>query len=133
MMVPRKSVQILFTALMASLLSSGLIIQFMSTGVPVAEAGRSKTPTPTPTSVPNAPPNVPGSWKVVNSPSLSPNLNNLRSVAVVSANDAWAVGQSLIVHWDGVNWSTVASADPGNPPDFHGVVAVASNNRLYSK
>ncbi|MGZ8596386.1 MAG: hypothetical protein ACXWYJ_12060 [Actinomycetota bacterium] len=31
--------------------------------------------------------------------------HRLRDVAVVAADDAWAVGDDLIVHWDGVAWT----------------------------
>jgi hypothetical protein len=60
----------------------------------------------------------------------------LRSVDMVSANDGWAVGktkdnpytgQSLILHWDGINWNTV------NPPlnsnqTLRSVAMVSSND-----
>jgi hypothetical protein len=114
-----------------------LLLSGAGAGAPAAEAAGKKTrtptpqptaPTQTPTPVPNPPPNVPGTWKLVDSPSLSANANTLHSVAVVSANDVWAVGWSVILHWNGANWSVVPSVNPGNPPDFRGVAAVATND-----
>src|SRR5207245_3808245 len=69
-------------------------------------------------------------WQHVPSPSpLTRHLhfaqNWLRSVAAVSANDVWAVGETrdtdfpgglddtLTEHWDGSKWSVVNSPDPG--------------------
>jgi len=57
-------------------------------------------------------------WSIVPSPNSGPNDNDsLFAVAEVSANDVWAVGalfsnsssagQSLIEHWDGVQWSII--------------------------
>ncbi len=59
-------------------------------------------------------------------PSLNPSSteNQLRSVSVDSATDAWAVGDytddatgapnTLILHWDGTSWSHVPSPNPGS-------------------
>ncbi len=59
------------------------------------------------------------SWSVVASPNASSGLNQLYSVAAVSTNDVWAVGEyfntssditeTLIEHWDGSSWSVVSS------------------------
>ena len=63
-------------------------------------------PADTPTSTPTpCPPN----WTVVSSPNSGSSFNELNGVAVVSANDIWAVGdytnsniyQTLIEHWNG--------------------------------
>src|SRR5205085_2227993 len=55
----------------------------------------------------------------------------------ISSNDAWAVGeyylgseQTLMEHWDGVQWSIVSSP---NPPGSHGTIlygvsAISSND-----
>jgi hypothetical protein len=54
----------------------------------------------------------------VSSPNVGAQDNSLNDVAVVSANDVWAVGEyttadfvvhTLIQHWDGSGWSTVPS------------------------
>ena len=61
-------------------------------------------------------------WAVVPSPNISTILNELHGVAVLSANDIWAVGNSqetsqssltLIEHWNGVGWNVVASPNSG--------------------
>jgi hypothetical protein len=65
--------------------------------------------------------------------------NQLQSVAVVSACNAWAVGyydkgavpQTLIVHWNGVKWRQVPSPDPGGAAHANilsGVAATSSRD-----
>jgi hypothetical protein len=82
------------------------------------------------------------SWSVVPSPNPTPPLsggpvsNELFGVAAVSANDVWAVGQSvdygagrtLIVHWNGSAWSTVPSPSPGLYGWLRSVSAVTAND-----
>src|SRR5687768_176115 len=89
--------------------------------------------TPTPTSAPFITPTagptttVDGTWKIVSSPNVGTGTygNQLNGVAMVSANDVWAVGfsphpsgtpqyirQTLIEHWNGSNWSVVSSPNP---------------------
>src|SRR5207244_228061 len=65
--------------------------------------------------------------------------NALKGVAVVSANDVWAVGeyssapccigpnQTLVEHWDGAQWRVVSTPSPGTAR-FYGVVAVGAND-----
>ncbi|MDQ3930629.1 MAG: hypothetical protein M3328_15970, partial [Chloroflexota bacterium] len=58
-------------------------------------------------------------WNTVQGPDLGSNPSNLRSVTAVSANDIWAVGyylapgtysgSSLALHWNGSQWSQVAT------------------------
>lgn len=56
-------------------------------------------------------------WSLVPSPSVANKYNELKSVSVLAANDAWAVGmatenalsQTLIQHWNGTDWSIVPS------------------------
>src|SRR5947209_10737247 len=77
-------------------------------------------------------------WSVVASPSPGPSVNDLNGVASISSNDVWAVGdfinasgasQTLIEHWNGTQWSIVASP---NPSAFHnvlrGVTAISTND-----
>src|SRR5204862_547524 len=53
----------------------------------------------------------------------------LSGVAAVSANDIWAVGGSLIEHWDGSNWSVVPSPSPSaGYSNLYGVAAVSAND-----
>lgn len=69
-------------------------------------------------------------WSIVPSPSPGSVVNELRAVAAVSADDAWAVGfcagwyrsSTLILHWDGASWSRVPSPNPN---------AGFANNELY--
>jgi hypothetical protein len=83
-----------------------------------------------------------GSWSVVPSPNPTPPLsggpvsNELFGVAAVSANDVWAVGQSvdfgagrtLIVHWNGTGWSTVPSPSPGTYGWLRSVSALSASD-----
>jgi hypothetical protein len=79
-----------------------------------------------------------GSWTVVTSPNATTKHNELDSVSGVSSNDVWAVGRyaplsgqerTLIEHWNGTQWSIVASPNVGA---FHneldGVVARSAND-----
>jgi hypothetical protein len=56
-----------------------------------------------------------GQWTEV--PGAGLNNSGLYGVAVVSANDVWAVGhlrpRALIEHWDGKNWSVAVLQPPG--------------------
>jgi hypothetical protein len=66
--------------------------------------------------------------------------NDLNAVAAISADDVWAVGntsdmngpqtQTLIEHWDGTQWSIVASPNPPSSLESYlfGVAAVSANN-----
>lgn len=40
-------------------------------------------------------------------------LGGFRDVAIISASDAWAVGNGLVEHWDGVAWSKVTTPNLG--------------------
>src|SRR5207253_1279864 len=65
------------------------------------------------------------SWTQVPIASLGTYGYYLRDVAAVSSNDVWAVGSSrdynanpfvdrtLVLHWNGSNWSAVPSPNPG--------------------
>jgi len=127
-----------FSIIGASLFSIGLIMVMLVNGTSSVEAAGKKPPTRTPTPiivptatatpVPNPPPNLPGTWIVVDSPNPSGDFPILRSVAVASADDVWAVGDGLIEHWNGNRWRLVSAAPGGNPPNFKSVTAVASND-----
>jgi hypothetical protein len=77
-------------------------------------------------------------WSVVPSPDGGPSGNVLTGVAGTASNDVWAVGQAraaggafqtLIEHWNGVNWAVVSSPNPGTSDNvLNGVVATASNS-----
>src|SRR5207248_3230320 len=77
-------------------------------------------------------------WTVVPSPNPSPTANGLTAVTVVSANDAWAVGDdtiatgasnTLIEHWNGSTWNVAASPNPSaSHNDLTGVAAVNTDD-----
>jgi hypothetical protein len=79
-------------------------------------------------------------WSIVPSPSPDTQLNELRGVAALSANDAWAVGyrsgiqtespiETLILHWDGSDWSQVASPNVvGVANQLFGIAAISAND-----
>lgn len=75
-------------------------------------------------------------WKKVTSPNPMPDVNDLLSVAAISANDAWAAGyyrnasnndQPLFEHWNGHAWSIVPSPNPGYS-FIYGIAAIATND-----
>src|SRR6266480_2021658 len=81
-----------------------------------------------------------GAWRIVKSPNSSFGVESLfNGVAVVSSNDAWAVGTSrnqsgfsshtLTEHWNGSQWSIIASPNPGSPfNNLRSVTAVSATN-----
>ena len=79
-------------------------------------------------------------WTAV--PPLNPGTqdNELESVNVLSASDAWAVGvshdagpeQTLTEHWDGSSWSVVPSPDPGGGDNFLFAVRAASPDSVWA-
>src|SRR6266699_3438247 len=80
------------------------------------------------------------SWNIVPSPNSNQfGINSINSIAHVSANDIWAVGDSidqsnrnnsqpLIEHWDGTSWSIVASPNPNTINVLNGITAISSND-----
>ncbi len=92
-------------------------------------------------------------WNVVASPSSVQSLSGevplsgggppfslLVGVAAVSPKDVWAVGssfsggliQTLIEHWDGQNWSIVASPNPGSASNSLNGVAVVEDDDVWA-
>lgn len=77
-------------------------------------------------------------WTIVSSPNASPADNFLwGGIGVVSANDVWAVGsygpngsrQTLVLHWNGTQWSIVPSPNAGAFENrLNGVAAVSAND-----
>jgi hypothetical protein len=76
-------------------------------------------------------------WSVVPSPNLGTNGSGLTSVAAITSNDMWAVGQfstgtvphTLTEHWDGSAWSIVPSPNIGTAGNvLNAVTAVAAND-----
>jgi hypothetical protein len=77
-------------------------------------------------------------WSVVQSPNPSAFHNVLHGVTAISTTDVWAVGwfnntqdipMTLIEHWNGTQWSVVASPNGSINSNFlFGVTAVSSND-----
>jgi hypothetical protein len=78
-------------------------------------------------------------WSVVETPNWAVGYgtdNVLRSIAVVSENDIWAVGmfenqntdihqhRPLAIHWNGKRWTLAALTSPGISSELNGVAAV---------
>jgi hypothetical protein len=78
------------------------------------------------------------SWSVVTSPSPGTWWNTLTGVAATSPTNIWAVGSysdfneepysnlTLVEHYYGTSWSTVASPNPGNLNDIFTAVGIDS-------
>jgi hypothetical protein len=72
-------------------------------------------------------------WMQIPSPNGDGSSQNaLTGIAVIAANDIWAVGytdyQTLTEHWDGFQWSIVPSPNVGYGQQLSGVTALASND-----
>lgn len=78
--------------------------------------------------------NCRGAWQIVPTPNVKMHSNFLDGVAVIAANDAWAVGNAsgnmdnmtmtLTEHWNGSTWSVIPSPNPS--PYFNYLIAVAA-------
>jgi hypothetical protein len=78
-------------------------------------------------------------WAIVPSPSPEDQLNELRAVAAISADDAWAVGfrsgtgtqepiDTFVLHWDGSAWTHVPSPNiAGGANQLFGITAVSAD------
>ena len=80
-------------------------------------------------------------WSVVASPNAGMNGSSMNGVTVVSASDAWAVGQTtnsnnvtqaLIEHWNGRNWSIVQSPNFAPQGFILGSVVAFSSNDVWA-
>ena len=122
------------------------------TAVPTDTPYPTDTPLPTDTDLPTvtAAPAVTGTpptpacgpaWQIVTGPPIGGQSQALRGLAVLAANDIWAVGaiqdatpddyrgpqirpRPLIAHWDGQRWAKVSGPDPGRRAG--GLLAVAA-------
>jgi hypothetical protein len=113
--------------LLAGVIAFGVALLAVGVVATSAEAGRQNEPRPKPKPTASAPPSPSTSpspspscgFAVVPSPNASGGDNTLSDVAVVSASDAWAVGEytvdgygavrTLIQHYDGTGWTIVPS------------------------
>ncbi len=77
------------------------------------------------------------SWALVKSPNATNGYNLLNGVAVVAANDVWAVGQAangstystLVEHWNGTAWSIVPSPNvPGLSSTLQAISVISAND-----
>ena len=83
-------------------------------------------------------------WSKVASPDPGAGFDELTGVSAVSARNVWAVGydcntancnglgnifRTLVMHWNGKKWSTVASPDPSKVSNLlYGVTAVSATD-----
>jgi hypothetical protein len=81
-------------------------------------------------------------WTVVPNPGTGPVHYYLRSVAAVSANDAWALGsyesagtglsRSLAMRWDGIAWSIIPTPNVGSSGNWLTGMAVLAPNDIWA-
>ena len=80
-------------------------------------------------------------WSVVTSPNVGSSSNTLNGIVAISPGSIWAVGSytnqqnmqaTLIEHWNGSNWSVVASPNPGSVSNALYAVAAVSANNLWA-
>jgi hypothetical protein len=72
-------------------------------------------------------------WSVITSPNIGPD-SSLFGIAVVTARDIWAVGDSnglydtLVEHWNGTRWSIVQSPNASDTNILSAVTAVSASD-----
>ena len=83
----------------------------------------------------------PPGWSTVRSPNGSLDGNQLGDVAVISANDIWAVGttgtglesiRTLTEHWNGSRWTVVPSPNGNLPLNFLSAVDGSGPNDVWA-
>jgi len=97
------------------------------------------TPSPTRTPSPTTTPACGLAWRSVTCPNPF-YANQFTGVDFVSESDVWAVGYmgnngqgiSLIVHWDGSEWSIVPSPNIPDRPTFLNGIAVVSSDDIWA-
>ncbi len=80
-------------------------------------------------------------WRIVKSPNMGSDNNQVTALAAVSTNDVWATGSftipgtqtsnGLIQHWDGSRWSIVPNPNPGTKSYFIKAVSAVSTNDVW--
>ncbi|MFL5734287.1 MAG: hypothetical protein ACJ78Q_13960, partial [Chloroflexia bacterium] len=107
---------------------------------PTATRTHTFTPTTTPTNTPTVTPTqVPQCglyFRIVTSPTHTPNTNEYRALAAIAPDDVWAVGvqtqggttANLTEHWDGARWTTLPSPNGNFANNLNSVSASASND-----
>lgn len=68
------------------------------------------------------------SWSVQSLPTFPGDFNRLNALRAISATDIWAAGasapvpggpqQALLMHWDGVDWTTVSAGSTGGSSEY---------------
>lgn len=81
-------------------------------------------------------------WSLVDSPNVGPLLDNrLTAIDAYAPDDVWAVGyyynemavaQTLTMHWDGTEWSIVASPNVGERDNFLYALTVVGPNDAWA-
>lgn len=79
-------------------------------------------------------------WSLVKSQNATNGYNLLNGVAVVAANDVWAVGQAaigstystLVEHWNGTAWSIVPSPNTPGLSNVLQAISVISANDIWA-
>jgi hypothetical protein len=80
-------------------------------------------------------------WSIVPGPYVGTYGNDLDAIAAISSTNVWAVGkffnnanvaQTLIEHWNGSNWSIVASPNAGTSNNNLNGIAVVSSSDVWA-
>ena len=80
-------------------------------------------------------------WTVVSGANPGGAGNFLHGTSAVATNDIWAVGEdtttqgatrSLVEHWNGTQWSRIASPDVGTSPNTLNAVSAISTNDAWA-
>lgn len=80
-------------------------------------------------------------WSIVSSPNAGAGDNTLGRLAVVAADDIWAVGNStaggtarrtLIEHWNGASWRVVPSPNSSDAINYLTAVTAVSSNDVWA-
>src|SRR5439155_153492 len=77
-------------------------------------------------------------WSIIDTPTFGYDESDIFDVAAVSSNNVWAVGyhvaggysQTLIIHWDGTQWSVIPSPNPAShwTGELYSVVAISADD-----
>ena len=83
-----------------------------------------------------------GTWRNIPSPNVSQYSNYFNGVAVISANDVWAVGNrdtgfdnvthTLTEHWNGQQWNVVPSPNGTKGYNYLNAVSATSSNDVWA-
>jgi hypothetical protein len=76
-------------------------------------------------------------WHMILTPNVSPSENRLMGISVVTPNDIWAVGyyrdaqkanKTLVLHWDGRNWTITPSPNTARHSHLEAVAATGPDS-----